>query len=219
MYIEDENDFHIYNPNTREGVFSAELITALDEMVSREYLYLKDKTIKNGEKVSYEATKKIEVDGNFVVKAGGTLKMNSAEIILKPGFNAEAGSEVHLNTTVNWVCILNKSETKNAPNHPNFTGEASAFNAATSFEEKNISPNEAIKIFPNPVNETLTIELPYLNEKTNIAVYGINGNLLSEKEYSETHTINMNFTNYQPGIYIVRITNSKINSVGKVIKQ
>ena len=220
LYIEDENDFHIYNPDTKEGVFSAELIMTIDEMVSREYLYLKDRTIKDGEKVAYEATKEIEVDGNFVVNSGGTLTMHSEQIVLKPGFHAEEGSNVHLSPDVDWVCIINTvNGNQNTPNGSYSPGGVPDFITSEPNEEKNISHSESIKIFPNPVNEILTIELPYLNEKTNIAIYGINGNLLFEKEYFETSTININFTNYQPGIYIVRINNSAVSSVGKVIKQ
>ena len=219
LYIENDNLPHIYDDN-KVGVFSPEMLAAMDTMISREYLYLKNRTIRSGEKVAYEATKLIEVNGNFVVKSGGTLKMNSERIVLKPGFRAEAGSEVRLSSLVDWVCVINKSGSQNlySNNNPDYIYDMPDFKTMEYAEGENISNDENIKIFPNPVTEILTIELPYLDEKTYITIHDMNGKLLFEKEYSETHIINMNFTNYQQGIYIVKINNNKISSIGKVIK-
>jgi hypothetical protein len=175
--------------------------------------------------VAYEATKLIDVNGNFTVQSGGKLKMNSEEIVLKPGFEANAGSTVHVSTDVDWVCIINKYPSPNPPNAPiashnlNNMDDLWDYNITASFRENNISHNEDIKIFPNPVTEILTIELSEMNEKTNIAVYDITGILLYEKSYFETQTIQFNFTNYQSGIYIVKINNTALSSVGKVIKK
>jgi len=222
LYIENKNEFHIYD-NDGKDVFTADMLLAVDKLISREYLYLKDKTINNGEKVDYEATKLIDVDGNFEVQSGGSLTMNSEKIVLKPGFSASIGSDVHLMNSVNWVCIINKSETQNpsiASNNSNYMDYTSYLNnnIADSFEENNVGNSKNIKIFPNPVTEILTIELPYLNEQTNISVYEISGKLRNEESYFDTQIINLNFSNYPPGMYIVKVNSNKITSIGKIIK-
>ena len=222
LYIENKNDDHIFNSN-KEGVFSADLLATMDEMISSEYLYLKDKTINSGEKIAYEATKKIEVDGNFVVNSGGSLKMNSEEIVLKPGFHAKAGSEVHLSTTVDWVCVLgvksgsqNTITTHNPPFH-NSENDFEIIEWAGKNDEKVINYNEEVKIYPNPVNEILNIELKGVDQKTKITIFDLSGRKVFEKEYIETN-ININFSQYQQGTYIVKIQNDKLNSTGKIIK-
>jgi hypothetical protein len=44
LYIENNNNFHIYDPDTKKDVFSAAMILAVDELIERKYLYLKDRT-------------------------------------------------------------------------------------------------------------------------------------------------------------------------------
>ena len=69
---------------------------------------------------------------------------------------------------------------------------------------------ENIFIYPNPVNEILSIENKNANKKEiEISVYDILGNtLLTEK--TKNNKISINMYNYPSGIYILKLNNKKI---------
>jgi hypothetical protein len=74
-----------------------------------------------------------------------------------------------------------------------------------------------IKVYPNPVQDFLNIELSS-NENVMISIFNLNGQLLREMTTNESIT-KVNFSDLEAGIYIVRITSSMTQSVQKIVKQ
>jgi len=72
------------------------------------------------------------------------------------------------------------------------------------------------KIYPNPVKENITIELPNAIE-TSIKVYTINGQLIKEQKTFNTTTI-LNLDNLSTGIYILKLQNSTASNSYKIVK-
>lgn len=73
------------------------------------------------------------------------------------------------------------------------------------------------KVYPNPVQDFLNIELSS-TEDVMISIFNLNGQLLREMTANESIT-RINFSDLEAGIYIVRITNSTTQSVQKIVKQ
>jgi PKD repeat protein len=60
-----------------------------------------------------------------------------------------------------------------------------------------------LNAYPNPVNNTLTIENPY-NCSMQLNLYSITGKLLCSNNY-ENYTSNLDMSNYERGIYFAEI--------------
>ncbi|MDR2836298.1 MAG: T9SS type A sorting domain-containing protein [Bacteroidales bacterium] len=219
LYIENINNYHIYDPGGN-GVFTANMFAAMDEMISSKRLYLSNKTVNSGQHLAYEATELIEAGGNFVVESGGRLKLTSEKVVLKHGFHAKHGSNVTISSNVDWVCYLSNANS-NSPQNPSsiYSSNVNAVNMIDN-KEFTITENESsIKIFPNPVEEILSLELNTLGEQTTVYVYNISGELIFQQNYSEINTINIDFSKYNQGTYIVKIKTGEIFTTGKIIKQ
>jgi polyhydroxybutyrate depolymerase len=77
------------------------------------------------------------------------------------------------------------------------------------------SNNAAVNIFPNPVNDKLTIDI---SEKSKIQIYTIQGQIIKEECTSES-TYSTDVSNLTNGTYIVKITSESGVSVAKFVKQ
>jgi len=72
------------------------------------------------------------------------------------------------------------------------------------------------KLYPNPVNDVLFVE-GFENELTNISILSLEGKLL--KQIKEKGMIQIDVSDLQNGIYLVKIVNSKIMITEKIVKQ
>ena len=88
------------------------------------------------------------------------------------------------------------------------------FNGESSFSEIIALRNEngAIKIFPNPTNETINISglENYRSEGIYVKIYDLSGRGIKNMIFSESYAdIEMNITDLQPGLYFLEITTEK----------
>ncbi|PZR21528.1 MAG: secretion system protein Por [Flavobacterium psychrophilum] len=74
----------------------------------------------------------------------------------------------------------------------------------------------AVKIYPNPVNELVTIDS--VNLIRNIEVYDMTGKQLTAVN-PNSNTIVINFAKYSSGIYLVKITGETGTMTQKIVKQ
>ena len=88
------------------------------------------------------------------------------------------------------------------------------------FEETIILEN-AFLIYPNPVNESLSIDLKSItSEYVEIAIFTESGLLMQTNTYHVgQRIIEINTSGLTPGIYFLRLKNDKINKSFKLIKQ
>lgn len=74
---------------------------------------------------------------------------------------------------------------------------------------------KSIKVYPNPVKDTLHIDL---KEKSSITVYNIGGQLIETKSLNEGNNT-LNVSDWNKGVYLINISGSKETKTYKVIKE
>ncbi|MBN1951449.1 MAG: T9SS type A sorting domain-containing protein [Bacteroidales bacterium] len=79
-----------------------------------------------------------------------------------------------------------------------------------------------LKVYPNPASDFVCIE--QLNEwqgSMDIALYGLCGNLILSLKYAanEIHSISLNLSDIEPGIYLLKVGNRKQQMIQKLIIQ
>lgn len=75
-----------------------------------------------------------------------------------------------------------------------------------------------IKVYPNPTTGVLNIQLQDKLSQTFYTVYDIRGMKIQEGYLNETNQI-INFTNFQKGLYIVKMKNENTEIIRKIIKE
>jgi hypothetical protein len=80
------------------------------------------------------------------------------------------------------------------------------------------SINNAIVVYPNPFNNTLTIQANEINGASEFTLYDVTGKLLMKKSIAQATTVIS--TNVVPGMYFYRFTNeAEITKTGKLISK
>jgi hypothetical protein len=76
-----------------------------------------------------------------------------------------------------------------------------------------------IRVYPNPADKTLIIELPVLSGNTQVNIYNNEGRLmLSQKLYNKTNKVDI--SDFKAGIYLIRVQSDdgKVSTV-KIVKE
>jgi hypothetical protein len=77
-------------------------------------------------------------------------------------------------------------------------------------------------LYPNPVSEGLTIELPLVRQSVKVTIYNSLGMKLAEKEVFPAQTdglVKLPVSQYPNGHYFVRVTGDGIQHTQSFIKQ
>jgi YD repeat-containing protein len=78
--------------------------------------------------------------------------------------------------------------------------------------------NREVKIYPNPTQGQLQIELPYVeNLNATLRVYGMQGALIREVKVKD-FTTNVDLSRYPNGMYILKISIDDLSSEWRIIK-
>lgn len=86
-----------------------------------------------------------------------------------------------------------------------------------SIDENNVLVN--VNVFPNPVNDQLTIDLTSVNESVNVMVYDMTGKLLKSIENQIGNKLEINTASLSRGMYQVVLKSASAQSIQRVIKQ
>jgi hypothetical protein len=86
----------------------------------------------------------------------------------------------------------------------------------TTLSDKSFTKATNIVVYPNPVNEMLTIDSESLLRT--IEVYDISGKLLTSL-YPNSNSIVVNFTKYSSGIYFIKIAGESGTMTQKIVRQ
>ncbi len=92
---------------------------------------------------------------------------------------------------------------------------APKFNTTTAVES--VYRNHSIKIYPNPINSTLKIDIKNSLVPVNISVYNLSGQIIY-KNVSNLNKFDINMTGFESGIYILKIENKENVFIEKIIK-
>jgi hypothetical protein len=73
------------------------------------------------------------------------------------------------------------------------------------------------RVFPNPANEFVTFEFPYLVDEASIILYDAMGKIVLQHEFNESYDVQLNLARLTTGIYHYRIIEpNKRTSIGKL---
>ncbi|MBT8395196.1 MAG: T9SS type A sorting domain-containing protein, partial [Flavobacteriaceae bacterium] len=78
--------------------------------------------------------------------------------------------------------------------------------------------NNDIKIFPNPVSDTLNIDLPNNLRGSRATIYSISGQEMASFKQKETNLI-LDMSGYKSGIYFIRFQKDGEASTFKILKK
>ena len=73
-------------------------------------------------------------------------------------------------------------------------------------------------MYPNPVSNLLTIQLPVITEKTEVVILDLTGRLIKSKTIT-TNDTSLDVQKISNGIYVVRVTTSDKIGVKRFIKK
>ncbi len=78
--------------------------------------------------------------------------------------------------------------------------------------------NEDFVISPNPSKDRLNIKLPSVNEDLKLEVFDVLGKLIYKGEITQLES-SVNVSSWKSGVYLVRISNTKISQTKRFVKQ
>ncbi|MFY0713622.1 T9SS type A sorting domain-containing protein [Seonamhaeicola sp. NFXS20] len=96
--------------------------------------------------------------------------------------------------------------------------EVQVFESSLSVEDKSIS---SINLYPNPVKDELKISLNQSNvnaANTNLVLYTLSGQRVLEKKVINSKEVTLDLSHLNKGVYLLKISDSKIITTKKVIK-
>ncbi|HKC69374.1 MAG TPA: T9SS type A sorting domain-containing protein [Bacteroidia bacterium] len=85
---------------------------------------------------------------------------------------------------------------------------------------KNYTDNASVTVYPNPMQNQLTVQLPFVAQKAKAVLCDLLGNQITSTEISEGSNLTLQQANLQAGVYLVMVTanNTTLQPI-KVIKQ
>ncbi|HRX29590.1 MAG TPA: S8 family peptidase [Saprospiraceae bacterium] len=83
---------------------------------------------------------------------------------------------------------------------------------------KNISQVLDCKIFPNPTNSTVHVEIPFSTDLLNYEIYDAKGQLMQTRMGMQQLPFEINMSNWARGVYYLRMWNQKSSQTHKIIK-
>ncbi len=87
-----------------------------------------------------------------------------------------------------------------------------------SFGEGEIIVDNKISVFPNPVNNVLTINIPDLDKTADIRIFDMYGKLLLQQNTNLAST-RLNVSSLTAGTYMVKVRNNNKESIIKIVKE
>jgi hypothetical protein len=168
--------------------------------------------VANGQIVCYDALQTITVAGfgtAFLVQSGGSATMIAGQnIIYLDGTKVEPAGYMR-----GCITITGQYCGTMAPSIPTVV--------AGETEAPSTLDLAFFKVYPNPTNEKFMVE--YIGEdkigKINVEIYGMKGDKILSKEFSEERRHEFSLVGRSSGIYLVRIVSVEITKTVRILKQ
>jgi len=177
-------------------------------------LNVENVTVDNGQTECYDATNIVTLAGSgttFDVQSGANVEVIAgSKIYIKDGATIHTGANFHAHTTStdDYCGDSRKSlfvETIDPP------------------EEQPISEimDALFKAYPNPTTGTLTIEINTTDDLNTVQleVYDFIGRNIVNEQLQNIYQTNLNLSDYQSGMYIIKVTQGDRMEVQKIVKQ
>jgi Secretion system C-terminal sorting domain len=79
--------------------------------------------------------------------------------------------------------------------------------------------NLAVRVFPNPIRDALTIEWSTEVKTGTIELVDVLGRSVFRQNTEGVHLLEINTTNWQSGIYILKVSDNTMRFQQKIVKQ
>lgn len=153
---------------------------------------------------------------NSTIHSDGKLRIRGNEVILDSGFEVEDGGEFTAEINV----LMNLDFTPPVGNYK------SAITTSNLSPKTDVSKNKKIEIeedafshlrlYPNPANNYINIESPV--QISNVMIYNSSGTVINQTCIDNYGILNLDVSDYHPGIYFISVINKDGNSeVKKVV--
>ncbi len=83
----------------------------------------------------------------------------------------------------------------------------------------NVDFNQSVRVFPNPANDILNIQLDdnLSNQDLMIEILDLNGRVLKQSNLTQTSNTQLSLTELSQGMYLIRVYNGQVNVWKKVV--
>lgn len=188
-----------------------------------ELIFTNNEIFHIGDSITYHSSNNITAADNeatFVVESGANVELLAGEqIVLKPGFYAEAGSEFHAGIE---PCNNTKSTSllKSAKIKPNNHYIEKINTDSIDLNQNTVYNN--VKVYPNPFSKTLRIEYSMIKDgEVKIDLFNTLGqkiNSYTKEQTQGTNTLEFNGTNLSNGLYILKISTAEYQETQVLLK-
>ncbi len=174
-------------------------------------LFLADQLVTVGDTLCFGATKTIYTagdEGDFMVMEDTHVDLIAGEnIVMLPGTHIHAGAYVNARIAPNGpFCETEENDLfaddrdKQDTDTAGFITNDQSYTAITGIQD-------FYKLYPNPTEGMLTLELFDVDEACNIQiqVFNLTGQLLIDSTLPALNSHNISISDYDPGMYIVRV--------------
>jgi hypothetical protein len=215
--VEQETDF-FFSLTVNDGELDSDpdivKITVQNSATVPPTLAIENETVGLGQTRCYDATQTITVAGNSTTvtfQTGSTVEIIAGQSIrFLPGFWAQNNSYVHAHISTVFCTPAG------APAQQAISEKGAVID--DEFPNKKLTETDkSVKIYPNPTNGKITVELTNYDKMAQIDIY----NTLGSKVYSTStiRSIDLNLGHVEKGLYVVRITSDESVQTRKVIVQ
>ncbi len=172
-------------------------------------------TIQNTESETYEGRRKLTTEDVIVEDGGAGEFYAGLEVELKPGFEAEQGSEVYIHcANAGPYCNLSPSyKTDESPR----SLKAANTTRSEILVSYAASGQNTLQLVPNPAYSYVYVVIN--QNRGNYEVYNTSGNQVTFGELSATGRTRIDVTDLAPGIYTVRAGNSEFTASKTIVIQ
>lgn len=147
----------------------------------------------------------------YIYRAGNT-------IILKPGFNANAGSNFHAYIEECADNFDNRQKKKSNSKSNNYMeNEPISKTKETKISTDSLLMNK-IQIYPNPASNSINIEISEISETTMMYIFNSKGQMVFSKNL-ENNVSEFDLSFFNSGMYFINIVTNKSNDFFKIIKK
>jgi hypothetical protein len=188
-----------------------------------DFIFTNNETFHSGDRITYNASNDIIVAegyATFNIEDGSEVKLIAGNsVTLKPGFNAEIGSEFSAS-----IAHCNSSSLKKAKICNDVNSELDQTIAKETNIDSALTQHNIFTCFPNPANENITFYFKInAKEATYISIIDILGNVVIKKTLdnnpaNEWSKVNLNISSLPVGTYFYLINYSNSYEKGKFIK-
>ncbi len=165
--------------------------------------------------LAFFVSKKISTTSILIVL---TFAMTSAQTVDKQVF-AVAGNSIN-NATYKLIFTIGEPIIGTIQNNITINqGFLAAASSSTTLSVDEQLLSTAIKVYPNPVTENLSIDLTNITGKAKLTIYTMTGQLVGTSTFNQGHN-SLNIEHLQNGVYLVNLQFTDYNTVKsfKIIK-